>query len=165
MPAKPARFDRTDEHAQQRLRTFARSLPMTLLKAREAVMNEFRPHLRALGVTEQQWRILRALEALGECSASDLAEATCISMPSLSRILSGLEQRGLVRRHADPSDLRRTFIAIAAPGEKLLREGALESERIYTNIAKRLGSAQIDSLYALLDNVSALDSTSNGKHD
>ena len=156
--AKPARFDRSDERGQQRLRTYERSLPMALLRAREAVMDEFRPHLRALGMTEQQWRILRALKALGECSASDVAEATCISMPSLSRILPGLEDRGLVHRRADKSDLRRTFIAIAAPGEKLLRSGARESERIYADIAKRLGTEQVDALYALLDNVAALSS-------
>ena len=165
MRAKAERFDRTDERAQQRLRAFERSLPMALLRAREAVMDEFRPHLRVLGVTEQQWRILRALDALGECSASDLAEATCISMPSLSRIMSGLERRGLVKRRTDPADLRRTFIAIATPGKKLLREGAIESERIYANIARRLGSEQIGSLYALLDNVTALSSNTNGDSD
>jgi homoprotocatechuate degradation regulator HpaR len=160
--AKPARFDRSDARAQQRLRTFERSLPMALLRAREAVMDAFRPHLRTLGVTEQQWRILRAIQALGECSASDVADATCISMPSLSRILSGLEERGLVRRRADKSDLRRTFIAIAEPGEKLLRTGSGQSERIYADIAKQLGAEQIDSLYALLDNVAAMSNTAKG---
>jgi hypothetical protein len=42
-------------------RSFARSLPMALLKAREAVMVRFRPSLRAHGLTEQQWRVLRIM--------------------------------------------------------------------------------------------------------
>ena len=43
------------------LREFDRSLPMALLRAREAVMARFRPLFRLHGVTEQQWRVLRAL--------------------------------------------------------------------------------------------------------
>ncbi|MGH7006661.1 MAG: hypothetical protein ACREIP_22160, partial [Alphaproteobacteria bacterium] len=38
------------------MRAFSRSLPMQLLRAREAVMQRFRPMLHQHGVTEQQWR-------------------------------------------------------------------------------------------------------------
>jgi len=34
---------------------------MELLKAREAAMERFRPMLREHGLTEQQWRVIRAL--------------------------------------------------------------------------------------------------------
>ncbi len=43
------------------MRPFERSLPMQLMLAREAVMQRFRPHLNARGLTDQQWRIVRAL--------------------------------------------------------------------------------------------------------
>ena len=43
---------------------FSRSLPMQLLRAREAVMQRFRPHLRGHDMTDQQWRVVRVL-ALG----------------------------------------------------------------------------------------------------
>ena len=46
------------------MRDFSQSLPMALLRAREAVMRQFRPILRQHGLTEQQWRILRALAAV-----------------------------------------------------------------------------------------------------
>ena len=35
------------------MREFSRSLPMSLLRAREAVMRQFRPSLRNHGLTEQ----------------------------------------------------------------------------------------------------------------
>ena len=69
------------------LRDFSRSLPMALMRTREAVMEQFRPLLREHGITEQQWRVLRALSGVRKVNASELAEITCISMPSLSRIL------------------------------------------------------------------------------
>src|SRR5438105_334324 len=47
--------------SRQPLRPFSQSLPMALLRAREAVMRHFRPSLQAAGLTEQQWRTMRAL--------------------------------------------------------------------------------------------------------
>jgi hypothetical protein len=50
------------------MREFSRSLPMSLLRAREAVMRQFRPSLRDHGLTEQQSRS-RNLPASLFCSA------------------------------------------------------------------------------------------------
>src|ERR1700751_1542936 len=55
------------------MRDFSRSLPMLLLRAREAVMRQFRPSLRSHGLTEQQWRILRALAAIDAIEVTELA--------------------------------------------------------------------------------------------
>ena len=38
-----------------------RNLPLLLLKAREALMQNRRPALRAHGLSDQQWRVLRVL--------------------------------------------------------------------------------------------------------
>ena len=38
-----------------------RNLALLLLQARESVMAEFRPLLNEHGLTEQQWRVIRAL--------------------------------------------------------------------------------------------------------
>ena len=42
-----------------------RNLPLLLLQARERVIAQFRPILKAHGLTEQQWRVLRALVDAG----------------------------------------------------------------------------------------------------
>ncbi len=76
---------------------FSESLPMALLRTREAVMRLFRPGLRSHGVTEQQWRILRALAHAGPMEVTELAEATFLLAPSLSRILPDLEKRAAHR--------------------------------------------------------------------
>ena len=56
-----------------------------------AVMRHFRPSLRAHGLTEQQWRILRALAASGDIEVTELARLAYLLGPSLSRILRDLE--------------------------------------------------------------------------
>jgi len=47
------------------MRKFDDSLPLKLLKAREAALNYFRPILKEIPLTEQQWRIIRALNEYG----------------------------------------------------------------------------------------------------
>ena len=135
------------------LRDFSHSLPMALLRAREAVMSRFRPMLRAHGVTEQQWRVLRALEDSGEIEISRLAERSFILMPSLSRILQNLEGRDLITRRSAAADQRRVLVAISPKGLELVGEVAPHSEANYAAIAEAAGEDNIAQLYGLLDQV------------
>ena len=60
------------------MRDFAHSLPMALLKAREAVMAGFRPDLEAHDLTEQQWRVLRVLTEHPGITTGELAERAAL---------------------------------------------------------------------------------------
>jgi len=137
------------------MREFDRSLPMSLLRAREAVMDRFRPVLRAHGVTEQQWRVLRALAATGPIDAGGLAEICCLLRPSLTRILRDLLARGLIARHTNAEDQRVSEISITGLGEALIAEVGPHSEQQYREIAELLGPADLEDLYALLERLEA----------
>lgn len=130
-----------------------RTLPMALLRAREAVMERFRPLLQAHGVTEQQWRVLRVLKEAEETDASDLAEAASILAPSLSRILKTLEARAFIEARKDPTDGRRALIRLTPEGHAFIRQIAPESAAIYAELEARVGRVRIDSL---LDDLEAL---------
>lgn len=132
------------------MREFSQSLPMALLRAREAVMRHFRPGLRKHGVTEQQWRILRALSHTGPLEVTALAEATCLLPPSLSRILPDLEARGYIARRQSDSDLRRAIVSLEPRGLRLIASHAPDSERIYESIAEAFGQERLDLLFRLL---------------
>ena len=132
------------------MRAFSDSLPMTLLRAREAVMRHFRPALREHGVTEQQWRVLRALAGHESLEISELAAETCLLAPSLSRILPDLQARGLIARRPVPADLRRTVVRLTPEGLKLIAAHAPHAERIYASIEASFGSERLEQLLRLL---------------
>lgn len=132
------------------MRAFSESLPMALLRSREAVMCLFRPGLRGRGVTEQQWRILRALAHSGPMEVTALADATFLLGPSLSRILPDMEKRQLVSRRQVDSDLRRSVVSLEPKGLRLIALHAPESERIYAEIARRFGPERVSQLFTLL---------------
>lgn len=135
---------------QAPMREFSRSLPMSLMRAREAVMRHFRPSLRAHGLTEQQWRILRALSAIDSIEVTDLAHVAYLLGPSLSRILRDLESRRLIERKTVKSDLRRGTVSITAKGLKLIEAVAPHSEAIYAEMTKRYGAQKLADLQDML---------------
>jgi len=132
------------------LRPFERSLPMELLKARETVMERFRPILRTNGLTEQQWRVLRALSGVEMTSLSELAAAIHLRLPSLSRIVPGLVARGLITRTTKESDQRTSLIKLAREGRRILERVGPQSEKQYRALEASLGRDRIESLYDLL---------------
>jgi homoprotocatechuate degradation regulator HpaR len=132
------------------MRGFSQSLPMALLRAREAVMRRFRPGLRSRGVTEQQWRILRALAHSGPLEVTALAQSTFLLAPSLSRILPELESRGLISRRQLTSDLRRAVVSLEAGGLKFIAAHAPDSEEAYEGIAHEFGKERLGQLFKLL---------------
>ena len=132
------------------MRDFSRSLPMSLLRAREAVMRLFRPSLRHHGLTEQQWRILRALAAVDAIEVTELARVAFLLGPSLSRMLRDLEARRLIRRRSPQSDLRRGLVSVTPAGLALLNAVAPVSEAIYAEITRRFGPENLETLHAML---------------
>ena len=132
------------------MRPFSESLPMALLRTREAVMRLFRPGLRKHGVTEQQWRILRALAHTGPLEVTELAAATFLLAPSLSRILPDLEKRQLISRRQVDTDLRRSVVSLEPKGLRLIAAHAPYSEQMYDQIAARFGTERTRQLLDLL---------------
>ncbi len=133
------------------IRSFERSLPMALMRARESVMAHFRPILAEHDLTEQQWRVLRALIAAEEpCSVGALVEQTFLLGPSLSRMLVTLDERGLIHRGAAPGDARRAEISITPAGRALVAEIAPRSEAAYARIEARMQPGDLDHLHTLL---------------
>lgn len=132
------------------MRDFSRSLPMSLLRAREAVMKQFRPSLRRHGLTEQQWRILRALAAVDAIEVTELARVAFLLGPSLSRILRDLEARQLIERRTAKADLRRGVVSISQKGLRLIELVAPTSEAIYAAITRCYGAQQLAELQTML---------------
>jgi homoprotocatechuate degradation regulator HpaR len=129
---------------------------MSLLKAREAVMRNFIPHLRANDLSAQQWRVLRALYDNSESSQTEtemsgIAKQCYLMMPSLSRIVQHLEKRNLIERRASEADMRRSMLRLTEEGKKLVSIMAPQSEARYEHITQVFGYGKLELLYELLD--------------
>ena len=136
-------------------RSTRESLPIALLRAREAVMGPVREMLAETGLTEQQWRVLRVLDEDGPLDGRRLADRACLLAPSLTRIIAGLEARGLVTRRADAADRRRITVALAPPGRAVLAANAGRANALAADLAERLGAERMEALLDLLADLQA----------
>jgi homoprotocatechuate degradation regulator HpaR len=129
------------------LRRFSDSLPMLLLRARETAMARFRPILHAHGITEQQWRALRALNDLGELTAAGLASECSILAPSMTRILRKLAERNWVEIERSQRDQRELKVRITALGQSLVDAVGPEVEAEYARLCEQLHPERLAALY------------------
>jgi len=139
------------------LQSTRRSLPMSLLRAREVVMAQFRPILAQHGVSEQQWRVIRVLGEQSPLDATELAERASILAPSLTRIIKALEERSLITRGKVEGDGRRVMLSIAPKGQVLISEVSPESSAIYDDVQRRIGHERYEQLLDLLEGLIDLE--------
>src|SRR6266850_7384199 len=114
---------------------FGRSLAMLLLLAREAVMRRWRPLLHERGLTDQQWRVIRALIEFESLEIMELGTRCCIHPASLSRIVPKLAADGLVSRCPNAEDQRRVVVSLTPRGRRLFESVMPAAERIYAPLA------------------------------
>jgi homoprotocatechuate degradation regulator HpaR len=133
-----------------------RSLPIALLRAREAIMARFRPLLHARDMTEQQWRVVRVLGEESPLDASDVAERACVLAPSLTRIIKALEERALISRQRDVADGRKISLAIAPAGMAMIRDVTPDVQAVYAELEESYGRDRIEHLLDILGELSEL---------
>ncbi len=107
--------------------------------------------LNEAGVTEQQWRVLRALLERGPMEPRDLVEACNISSPSLAGVLARMDELGLVGRERIDHDQRRVLVSLTAKSRELARRLAPKISAVYETIEARVGIEFIEHFYTNLD--------------
>ena len=74
----------------------------------------------SLDLTPSQLSAMSVLLNAGPQLMGELAAAEKVAPPSMTRVVNGLEDRGLVARHADPRDRRQSRVTLTDTGRELL---------------------------------------------
>lgn len=133
-----------------------RNLPQLFLRAREELLCHFRPIISHFGLTEQQWRILRALSEHEQLEPREICEICHILSPSLAGVLARMEEMGLVTRTRMAEDQRRVSVRLTAKSEALVAELGPLVEAQYRIIEEAFGPELIGELYKIMDRVIAV---------
>ena len=120
-----------------------------------------RPSLRAHGLSDQQWRVLRVLgehaHESGGIETGRVASEAYLLGPSLTGVLTRMERDGLVERQRCSQDARRTVVRATAAGLAKVQALSQTIEAHYAWMEQHLGKTQLASLYDLLDQLIALE--------
>jgi homoprotocatechuate degradation regulator HpaR len=128
-----------------------RNLPLLLLRAREGVMAHFRAILNQHGLTEQQWRVLRALLDASPLEPRQICASCQLLSASATGVLARMEELGLVQRERMAEDQRRVHVSITPKSRALARKMAPQIDAQYRQLEQALGAELLEQVYATLD--------------
>lgn len=128
-----------------------RNLPLLLAQTRESVIANFRPILRHIGLTEQQWRILRVLVEDSSMRPTQISEVCQILKPSLTGVLTRMEEMGLIEKQRFDSDPRQMMVACTSQGRDLVRKTMPLVEKQYAAMEEVAGEGLLRKVYMVLD--------------
>lgn len=106
------------------------------------------------GLTPSLQSALAMIDLRGPLTLGELAAVEQISPPTITRIVSKLEEMGLVARAADPTDRRVARVDVTDEGHRQLAESR---ERRDVWLRRRLDDLSADDLAALVAAIEPLE--------
>ena len=122
------------------------------------LLRRLRVRDRESGIGPAQLSALSVLVFGGPRSLGELADAEQVRPPTMSRIVSGLERAGLLKRHAT-EDGRRVRLEATAKGTRILQKGRL---RRVESLAHALSSLCEEDRQRLAELADVLDRVIRG---
>lgn len=124
-------------------------------------MAHTRPSLRAHGLSDQQWRVLRVLGEHAQdpegVETGRVAKEAFLLGPSLTGVLTRMARDGLIERSPCPQDARRTVVRATAAGLEKVHALSKSIEAHYDWMERQLGKQALQNLYVWLDMVIAME--------
>ena len=130
---------------------FLNSLPMLLSRTLDGIMPTYRSLFQAHGLTDQQWRILRALWEKKHLTSAQISQITLLPTPSLVGILDRLEKKGLIGRLRSIEDRRHVHIIPTQAGRGLQERMLPKVEQIHDRFMQRVTPEEWDELNRILN--------------
>ena len=116
----------------------------------------------AMGLPPGQASALSVLVFGGAAASGELARIEQVRAPTMTRMIDALEQRGLVRREADPADRRSVRVVATAAGVRVMQAGRERRVRALAQSLGQLGSrerATLAAAAAILERLTASPQT------
>lgn len=102
------------------------------------------------GLSHGQLSALSTIVRRGPLRPGELAGIEVVAAPTITRVISDLEGRGLVARQPDPDDGRSFFVSATDAGVALLLEARTDRARAVSAVLAELTPAQRRTIAAAL---------------
>lgn len=106
---------------------------------------------RELGVTGPQRIVIRMINLMPGCSATDLAKALAMHPSTLTGILARLDRDGMIDRAVAEDDRRRSVFKLTAKGKRVDRSQKGTAEAAIRRALSRADDRLVDATRDLVD--------------
>lgn len=119
------------------MHSFDKSLPMMLNRTLNTVIPMCRKVFKEHNISEQQWRILRVLCEITDCTSVELSTRTLLPSPSLVGIVNRMSTKGLLTRQRSSKDRRIVHISLTDKGHEVQAAIMPQIDDIYKQLMNR----------------------------
>ncbi len=128
-----------------------------LLRTANSISRKYEEHFAQYDLTHAKFVVLSVLQRSPDSqrNPAGIAKDMAISLKNVMRLLEGMEQRKLIRRHQDENDRRASIITITPAGEDLYARATPGMLEIYNNALKSLSKKEKEMLSQLLQTIHA----------
>ncbi|MEM1112465.1 MAG: MarR family transcriptional regulator [Pseudomonadota bacterium] len=140
----------TSDFPQQRYRdNFARHVLGVTLYMESTIMGRLRDNFGHSGL-RLSFEPYMTMAARGDVRLSDMADMLAISRQAANQTANQIETAGYLRRSADSRDGRAKLLVATDQGMALIRDGAIEAERLENQLCELAGAGAIATAQASL---------------
>ena len=107
----------------------------------------------SFGMTRAKWAVLARLDRFEGLKQSELAEMLDLQPITLTRLLDGLCDNGLIERRPSPSDRRAKLLFLTPAARPLLERLSALGEELMQTALNGLSPSQVNALLANLTTV------------
>lgn len=111
--------------------------------------------LEVAGISAEQWRVLAVLAVSSGGTMSEIAHATALPAPSVTRLVDRLVTDSWAHRRADALDRRKVLVFLSARGRTRLRKLDRQAQLLERELAQVLGRDELDATVAFIRRLSA----------
>lgn len=105
------------------------------------------------GLTVSEWRTMANLNDVETLSASEIVTRSSMDKVNVSRAITSLQKKDMLKRHVDPTDRRRVLLRLTPEGRRVVSEIIPRVKSIESRLLDGLTDAEINELHRIMDKI------------
>lgn len=126
------------------------TLNRLVVKIKKNMAKQIKPY----DVTLEQWSLLTRLWKDDGISQTELAVRTNKDLPTVTRSLVKLKEKGLIEKKENPNDSRAYLIYLTEEGKKLEKPLDSIAQEAENKILESLSSSELDAFKKIMNSIS-----------
>ncbi|MDH6368289.1 DNA-binding MarR family transcriptional regulator [Paenibacillus sp. PastF-3] len=116
----------------------------------------------AADTTNDQYQILRLINAQEQCTSTYLAETFCVGKSSITAIINRLVQAGIIERTRDENDRRQVYLSMSEHGKKVFEAAESQVHEVVAPYLFHFEKKDIETFIMMFEKLASLIQNDNG---
>lgn len=117
------------------------------------------------GLTNDQYLILRLINAKERCTSTYLAESFAVGKSSITAIINRLTDAGILMRTRDENDRRQVYLSMTDRGQEVFELAGKRVMEIVSPYFSHFGEKEVENFIVLFEKLASLMQESGGRND